>query len=297
MVCACCASIPYVSIRLFATVLATIYGHRMLVPSSFKKLRRWTFMASVLAASALSAWGTFLCVLSWNPELRARTAATIISLGHREETPMDAHRCAVVERGRVEGRVLEFGPGPGSNFKCFPKGKGRAANSTTSPGGSIKRYTGVDPNGYFRDMLHEAKERANLTFPIDVVGVKGEEWVLPAADRGSYDVVLSTHLLCSVESPELVLRNAVRALKPRGRYIFFEHVAAEHGSIISYYQRCVANVLYILADGCQFSDTEKVLKNAFSEDQFDLEITRFDAPLPQFMAFLRPHIMGVATKK
>jgi len=297
MVCACCASIPYVSMRLFATALATIYGHRMLIPSSFKKLRRWTFIASVLASLTLSASAIFLCVLSWNPELRARTAATLISLGHKEATPLDVHRCAVVEQGRVEGRVLEFGPGPGSNFKCFSPGQGRASNSTASPGGSIERYTGVDPNGHFREMLRNEKERANLTFPVDLVGAKGEEWALPPADQGSYDVVLATHVLCSVSSPDIVLRNAVRALKPGGRYIFFEHVAAEDGSLISYYQRFVAGVLHILADGCQFGDTEKVLKDAFSEDQFDLEITRFEAPVPKFLAFIRPHIMGVATKK
>ena len=106
-----------------------------------------------------------------NPDLRARTAANLLSLGKEKESPMDEHRCAVVERGRIGGQVLEFGPGPGTNFKCFPQKSD--SNSTATAGTSIEKYTGVDPNGYFREMPTEEMNRLDLQFPIDFVGLKG----------------------------------------------------------------------------------------------------------------------------
>ena len=66
--------------------------------------------------------------------------------------------------------------------------------------------------------------------------------------------------------------------------------------------------MYILGNGCQFRNTEQILRDYFPVEQlqnneqekeekvtYDLEITSFDAPMP--MDFLSPHIMGVVTKK
>jgi ubiquinone/menaquinone biosynthesis C-methylase UbiE len=48
---------------------------------------------------------------------------------------------------------------------------------------------------------------------------------LPFADE-SVDVVLSTLVLCSVPDPAAALAEVRRVLRPRGRFVFVEHVAA-----------------------------------------------------------------------
>merc|ERR1740121_2677666 len=106
---------------------------------------------------------------------------------------------------------MEFGSGPGANFKCFDKDL------------KISEYVAVEPNSHFHNALLKEKERRDLNFPLEIVGLKGENIDVPKDDYGSFDVVISTHVLCSVDSPELVLQNADRVLKPGGRYIFFEH--------------------------------------------------------------------------
>ena len=46
---------------------------------------------------------------------------------------------------------------------------------------------------------------------------------LPFPD-GSVDTVVSTFVLCTVDAPELALREIVRVLRPDGQLLFLEHV-------------------------------------------------------------------------
>jgi hypothetical protein len=100
-----------------------------------------------------------------------------------------------------------------------------------------------------------------------------------------------------VDDVEAVLFNAEKALKPGGRLVFMEHVLAEEGSILYHFQtQFVAPVLQIVGNGCKFQKLHEVVEG-YLDDRFDLEITDFDAPMPKFMVFARPHIKGVAVKR
>lgn len=153
----------------------------------------------------------------------------------------------------------------------------------------------VEPNSYFEQRMEEEKERRGLEFPLEFVGMKGED--VDDASDGSYDVVVMTHVLCSVDSAETVLANAERALKSGGRMVFLEHVLAEEGSVLYHFQtQFVAPVLQIVGNGCKFQKLHEVVEG-YLGDRFDVEIEDFDAPMPKFMVFARPHIKGVAVKK
>ena len=56
-------------------------------------------------------------------------------------------------------------------------------------------------------------------------------------EDGSIDVVLSTLVLCSVADSQVVDRDIHRVLKPGGRFVFLEHVAAPRGSGLRRLQR------------------------------------------------------------
>ena len=47
---------------------------------------------------------------------------------------LDVIRCEDLGLSRITGEVIEFGPGPGTNFRCW------------SNASSIRRWVGVEPN-------------------------------------------------------------------------------------------------------------------------------------------------------
>jgi ubiquinone/menaquinone biosynthesis C-methylase UbiE len=162
----------------------------------------------------------------------------------------------------------------------------------------VEKYVAVEPNSYFEQKMMKEKEKRGLDFPLEFVGIKGENVVEDGdASDGMYDVVIMTHVLCSVDSAEAVLANAERALKPGGRMVFMEHVLADEGTVLYHFQtQLVAPVLQIVGNGCKFQKLHEVVEG-YLGDRFDVEIEDFDAPMPKFMVFARPHIKGVAVKK
>lgn len=59
---------------------------------------------------------------------------------------------------------------------------------------------------------------------------------LPFAD-GSVDTVVSTFVLCTVEIPEVALREIVRVLRPDGQFLFLEHVRSRSKRLASWQDR------------------------------------------------------------
>lgn len=284
--CLACSAIPAATIKLLATAAALLYGQRALASKSNKWIRYITLAVTIIISILLSAIAVFLLVLTVNPEFRARNFVNICMKSALKATPLDEHRCSVLEQGHIAGKVLEFGPGPGTNFKCYQ-------NMTSAS--LIEKYVAVEPNSYFEEKLVAEKEARGLVFPLEFVGLKGES--VDIADQGTYDVVVLTHVLCSVDSAELVLANAEKALKPGGRIVFLEHVLAPEGSALHYFQtQFVAPVLYIVGNGCKFQKLHELVES-YLGDRFDVKVEDFDAPMPAFMMFARPHIKGIAVKK
>ncbi len=54
---------------------------------------------------------------------------------------------------------------------------------------------GVDPNTNFDGAVSEQQQKHNLTFPTSIVWLTGEN---VAVEPNSFDVVVATHTLCSV---------------------------------------------------------------------------------------------------
>ena len=282
--CSCCyfSLIPPVTIRLFATSAALLYGQRLLCANRGKWTRRITLLVSVLVSVILSALGIFLLVLATNDDYRRSNFVSLCTSQALRSTPLDEHRCSILNEGVVHGHVLEIGPGPGTNFRCFH-------NDT-----SIDEYVAVEPNSFFEIEMRKELDRRGLNFLLRFVGIKGEEVDVP---NESFDVVILTHVLCSVDSVANVLNTAERALKPGGKIIFMEHVtAAKENTLTSYLQSVVAPILFIVANGCAFKNLGDEIAASLG-NRFDTAVQNFDAPMPLGLAFARPHIKGIAIKK
>lgn len=111
-------------------------------------------------------------------------------------------------------------------------------------------------------------------------------------EDNSIDAVVSTLVLCSVDSLAATLQEVLRVLKPGGRFFFLEHVAAPQGTGLRRLQHWVQPLWKTLGDGCRPDrETWVTLENAGFER---VDYQHFRANVP---AIVSPQIIGVATKK
>jgi len=172
--------------------------------------------------------------------------------------------------GSLSGQVVEIGPGTGVNLGYYR---------------ADVRWLGVEPNPYMDGYLARAAERAGLAIEIR----RGVAERLPLADE-TVDAVVATLVLCSVADPAAALAEARRVLRPGGRFVFLEHVAAPAGTSARRRQELIQPLWSFCADGCHPDrDSESLIRRAgFAE----VEVERFDLGMP----VVGPHIAGVAIR-
>lgn len=104
----------------------------------------------------------------------------------------------------ARGRLLDIGFGSGLNVAYYPK--------------EVTRVVGVDPNPGMEKLARRRMGAA--TMPIEFQVGSGES--LPFND-GSFDTVVTTLTLCTIDDVETALREVRRVLACDGRYVLFEH--------------------------------------------------------------------------
>ena len=196
-----------------------------------------------------------------------RLHARLLAAGcPRYERSVEAHKRRLL--GALAGTVVEIGPGAGANLRFYAPGV---------------RWVGVEPNPWAHPWLE--REAADVGLAAELR--EGTAASLPFPDA-SADAVVSTLVLCTVRDVPRALAEARRVLRPGGRFVFVEHVAAAPGTRTRLAQRLVRPVWPLLADGCHPDrDTERAIRAAgFAR----VEVARFHAPVP----VIGPHIAGVA---
>ncbi len=115
-----------------------------------------------------------------------------------------ARRRRLVAEAR--GRVLEAGGGTGRNLALYRE---------------VEALVVLEPDGAMRRRLLERIGAAAV--PVEVHEAPIESSGLPDA---SFDTVVTTLVLCSVDDQGRALAEIHRLLKPGGRFLFLEHVRA-----------------------------------------------------------------------
>jgi ubiquinone/menaquinone biosynthesis C-methylase UbiE len=131
----------------------------------------------------------------------------------------------------VSGEVLEIGFGTGLNLPTYPD--------------HIRKITAVDPNP---GMHRKAQKRIEQTgIDVDKRLLSSEE--LPFEDE-TFDCVVSTFTLCSIEKVNQALSEVYRTLKPGGRFLLLEHGLSPDPNVQKWQHRL--NWLEMrLAGGCR----------------------------------------------
>lgn len=135
--------------------------------------------------------------------------------------------------------VLELGMGTGPNLRY----------QAACPGVHV---TGIDVNTAMAQYAQQAAESAGL--PQNQLRlVTGDIQKMPFEDD-SFDVVVSTLVLCSVADVSSVLSEAARVLRPGGRFLFIEHVLAPPSNrLLQWQQQLLDPLQQLAADRCHLT--------------------------------------------
>lgn len=175
----------------------------------------------------------------------------------------------------LEGRVLEVGCGHGVNFPHYPD--------------PVTDLVAVEPEAHLRDLA--VRQAAALDRTVTVIDGQAES--LPV-ESGSFDAVVSTLVLCSVQDQDEALAEIHRVLKPGGHLWCLEHVGSAN-RVIRAGERAFDAVFWSHAfGGCHTArDTGAAMERA-GFDTGTLTPRRFpDLPFPLSWS---PHLIGSARK-
>jgi SAM-dependent methyltransferase len=189
---------------------------------------------------------------------------------------------AATKGGGVEGVVLEIGAGVGANFVYYDRDRVTALVANEPNAGmhqTLRRAAAEagwvcdddddngdnDDNGAPHDASHEGgggakgggRNAAPTGFSIDT----GSAHSLAFPDD-TFDVCVCTLVLCSVPDPAAVLDEVLRVLRPGGRFLFLEHIAAPRGTALRAKQDRYSPLWMCLPlDGCRINaETDRLMQ-------------------------------------
>ena len=119
---------------------------------------------------------------------------------------------------KARGQVLEIGFGSGLNLPFYPR--------------PVTHLTAVDINPGMEKFAR--KVMADSQVKTDFLVINGEELPFEAQ---SFDTVVSTWTLCSIERIDQALVEIRRVLRPDGQFIFIEHGLSPEANVQKWQRR------------------------------------------------------------
>ena len=146
------------------------------------------------------------------------------------------------------GAVFELGCGGGINQQFYDPAR-------------VTSYAGMDPSAKGLDYARAAAQQHGRTANIR----QGVGEAIPFGEA-SFDCVVCTFTLCSVDDPVQVLCELRRVLKPGGRLLYAEHGRAPDAKVAKWQDR-IEPVWQRLAGGCHLT---RPVGPALAQGQFAL---------------------------
>jgi SAM-dependent methyltransferase len=166
--------------------------------------------------------------------------------------------------GGAKGRVLELGVGVGANWQYLPEGID---------------YSGIEPDPFMVDRAR--KHAAEMGRTYDLREAPAE--TLPFED-GTFDTIIVTLTLCTVQDVAQSLAEARRVLKPGGELRFTEHVRAS-GRAGAWLQDRLTPAWRKIGAGCHLN---RASADAIREAGFEIAVLR------RWRQAIMPMVTGVA---
>jgi ubiquinone/menaquinone biosynthesis C-methylase UbiE len=171
----------------------------------------------------------------------------------------------------ARGQVLEIGAGTGVNLPLY--------------GAEVESLAFTEPEA---PMVKRLQRRVReQTRPVTVLRAPAED--LPFEDN-SFDTVVSTLVLCTVNDQPRALREIRRVLRPDGQLLFLEHVLSQQPTVVRLQNR-INRINRVVAHGCNCNRPTLTTLEAAG-----LTITQLEhGELPKAPPFVRPLVLGIAT--
>ena len=191
-------------------------------------------------------------------------------LGKTERAGLGEHRRALL--ASASGDVLEIGGGTGANLQYY--------------GDTVRSLTIVEPE---KPMLRRLEQH------IEQSGRQAKALRAPAEDLpfndASFDVVVSTLVLCTVDDVPRALRELRRVLRPGGKLLFIEHVRSDDEKLARTQDRMLP-INVRIGHGCH---PNRRTLDSIRDAGFEVISLEHDT-LKHTPKFIRPLIVGVATR-
>jgi ubiquinone/menaquinone biosynthesis C-methylase UbiE len=202
--------------------------------------------------------------------LRTRFFALIYDrqMAGTEKAGLRAFREALL--AGAKGHVIEIGGGTGANLPCY--------------GPAVESLTITEPE---LPMLRRLERTVREHRPAATV-LRAPAEDLPFDDH-TFDVAVSTLVLCGADDQPRALRELRRVLRPGGQLLFFEHVRSGDPGTARLQDRVNwLNRLVVCCD-CNRPTLHSIQSAGFTITQIE------HTTLPKAPKFVRPAIMGSAT--
>ncbi|MFZ4985797.1 MAG: class I SAM-dependent methyltransferase [Blastocatellia bacterium] len=134
----------------------------------------------------------------------------------------------------ARGRTLEIGFGTGLNLPCFPP--------------AVTALTIIDSELMLEQVVAERIAQARI--PVERLKADAR-YRLPFTDQ-SFDCVVTTFTLCSIDRLETTLAEIRRILRPGAPYIFLEHGRSDLPAVAAWQDR-LNPVQRIVGAGCNLN--------------------------------------------
>jgi SAM-dependent methyltransferase len=211
--------------------------------------------------------------LQMNPNADSRAWARVVAAAYDpflwigERAGMRRHRHDLVTLAR--GRTLEIGSGTGLNLLHYPD--------------DLDGLVLAEPDPSMRRRLENAVRRSGRR--AQVIDARAER--LPFGDA-TIDTVVSTLVLCTVDAPDVALREIGRVLRDDGQLLFIEHVRS-NSPLLARWQDRLARPWQLFAEGCRCNRATLELMDAHG-----FELDAHPAKWRAMPPIIRPLVVGRA---
>jgi ubiquinone/menaquinone biosynthesis C-methylase UbiE len=166
------------------------------------------------------------------------------------------------------GKTLEIGFGTGLNLPYYPQ--------------EVTQLTALDPENMLEKRVAERIKQSPIPVNFVQLDASGR---LPF-DDASFDSVITTFTLCSIDRVSAALAEMYRVLKPEGAYLFFEHGRSRDAGT-AHWQDRFNPIQNVIACGCHIN---RPMDSLITSAGFQIET------LEEFLMPKTPKIMAAMYK-